>query len=142
MDHTLRIYDIETMTCQQAFGKSDNEHMGHSNRIYSIRWDPNNDNLVYSGGWDNIVSLYDTRARHAVNHISGPYISGDTIDVRGDMVLTGSYRVEDCLEIWDVRKEERLHSIPWATEHDATDSGYIMACAFDEFGHSVIAASS
>ena len=36
-------------------------------------------------------------------HIGGPNICGDSIDIRSGEILTGSWRPNDQLEIWDMR---------------------------------------
>jgi hypothetical protein len=45
----------------------------------------------------------------------GPHICGDCIDIRNDGVtmLTGSYRIEDCIEVYDLRMFKRTRVIPW-----------------------------
>jgi hypothetical protein len=43
----------------------------------------------------------------------GPRITGDAIDFREDMVLTGASRVSDQLQIWDYRTREVLHTYVW-----------------------------
>ncbi len=106
-----------------------------------MKFDPYDSNLLISGGWDKIVSIFDIREQKPVCHISGPYISGDTIDVRGTNVLCGSYRCEDPIEIWDIRMNERLHNLDWNPDH-LKNHGFIMSCCFDEFGKNVIAGSS
>lgn len=87
-----------------------------------------------------MVTMCDTRTALPVSHITGPYISGDTLDVRDSFLLTGSYRCKDPLEIWDMRVGERLHNIPWS--QGGEDEGFIMACKFDQHANNVIAASS
>lgn len=103
VDHHVRIYDLETNKQKLIFNKSEEDEPSHWNRVYSIKFDPYDPQVIYSGGWDKMVSLMDLRTGTPVAHINGPYVSGDTVDVRNNLVLTGSYRVEDPLEIWDVR---------------------------------------
>lgn len=43
----------------------------------------------------------------------GPRITGDAIDFREDMILTGSSRVADQLQLWDYRTKEILHTYTW-----------------------------
>ncbi len=71
--------------------------------------------MVVSGGWDNTIQIYDTRYRGPVRTIYGPHICGDTMEFRNDGVslVTGSYRVEECIEVWDLRMFKRSRVIPW-----------------------------
>ena len=76
---------------------------GHSNRVYSLKFDPNDDNTIVTGGWDNTVQIWDTRVSHAVRLIFGPHIAGDAVDIMDNVVLTGSWRPDRQLQV-------RLHS--------------------------------
>lgn len=73
--------------------KSTPEIAGHSNRVQSIKFNPNNGNELISGGWDNCLILYDLRTESPVMNIIGPHICGDAIDIRkkDNVVVTASY---------------------------------------------------
>lgn len=49
--------------------------------------------VLLTGGWDNTVQFWDMRVGHSVKSIFGPHISGDSLDICGDEVLTGSWWV-------------------------------------------------
>jgi len=92
-DFVLRIYDLNEepyKVCASLKHSHENEP-AHFNRIFSCKFDPNEPNIVYSGGWDKIVSMFDLRANRPICHISGPYISGDTLDYKNGLLLAGSY---------------------------------------------------
>ena len=74
--------------------KEAGELPGHSNRIFCVRFDPQNSNMLSSGGWDNTVQIYDIRKKGPVGSIYGPHICGDAIDYYNDgfTLMTGSYR--------------------------------------------------
>ena len=93
----------------------DKEHPGHSNRIFCVKYNKVDPNMIVSGGWDNTVQKYDTRYRMPVQSIYGPHICGDCIEIRNDgyTMMTGSYRMEDVMEVWDLRKLQRMRKIPW-----------------------------
>ena len=82
---------------------------GHSNRIFCVKFNPTDPNMIVSGGWDRTVQLMDLRVRCPVNYFFGPHICGETIDFRrdGNTMVTGSYRMDDVLEVWDLRKLQR-----------------------------------
>ena len=64
---------------------------GHSNRIFSIKF-TNDPNVFISGGWDTTIQIWDARVPSPIGNIYGPHIWGDAIDIRDDIILTGSYR--------------------------------------------------
>lgn len=45
----------------------------------------------------------------------GPHVCGEAIDFRNDgyTMVTGSYRSENALEVWDLRMFKRSHVIDW-----------------------------
>jgi hypothetical protein len=47
---------------------------------------------VLSSGWDNTLKIYDVEKGYPIASIGGSECSGDSIDVYGDMILTGSCR--------------------------------------------------
>ena len=63
---------------------------GHSNRIFCCKFDPKDDNIIYSGGWDDIIMINDLREGGPVSKILGPHICGEAIDLQGNLLLVGS----------------------------------------------------
>ena len=45
--------------------------------------------------------------------IVGPRIAGDSLDFRDDLIITGSSRVNDQLQLWDYRTSQPLHTYSW-----------------------------
>ena len=47
--------------------------------------------------------------------IYGPYICGEAIDFKndGNLLLTGSHRQDDVIELWDIRNGKRARVIDW-----------------------------
>jgi len=88
---------------------------GHSNRVFCVKFNKSDQNMVISGGWDNTVQIYDIRYRGTIHSIYGPHICGDCIDIRhdGTTMVTGSYRNDDVIEVWDLRMFRRTRVIPW-----------------------------
>lgn len=146
MDHAVRIYDLETNKCTVTFDHGEGELTSHWNRVFSVKIDRDDSNLVYSGGWDKMVSMMDIRCKLPVASITGPYLCGDTLDVRKGYCLTGSFRIEDPLEIWDLRMQERIFNVDWSASspdvEKKEEDGFIMACRLDQNAENVIAASS
>jgi len=65
---------------------------GHGNRIKCIRAHPTDPNIIFSSGWDNTVKIYDIEKGYPTATMGGSEVTGDSIDIFGDMILTGSYR--------------------------------------------------
>lgn len=116
-DTAVRVYDEATktlmVTMQGGTGYSMKSTPGHSNRIFSVKFLPSDENLIISGGWDNTVQIWDIRVGYAVRSIYGPHICGDALDVVGSRLLTGSWRAKDQLEVWDVLDGSKTVDIPW-----------------------------
>lgn len=117
-DASVRVYDEATkaeacrLEAAQGFGALG--AAGHSNRVFSVRWHPELRDCLLSGGWDNTVQVWDARAGVSVRSIFGPHIAGDALDVAGDAVLTGSYRPDRALQLWDLGSGRLVHDVAWA----------------------------
>ena len=56
----LEIFDDETNKRIQFYEPSD--HIGHINKIFCAKFSTDNPNIIYSGGWDRNVIMWDIRA--------------------------------------------------------------------------------
>mmetsp|Transcript_12401 Transcript_12401/g.29104 ORF Transcript_12401/g.29104 Transcript_12401/m.29104 type:complete len:426 (+) Transcript_12401:80-1357(+) len=121
-DATVRVYDESTKTCTMSLkgapGYGANVPAGHSNRIFSIKWHNTDENLLMSGGWDNTIQIWDTRLQKSVRSIFGPHLAGDSLDMAVDSagkatILTGSWRPEGPLEMWDFESGALEEQIEW-----------------------------
>lgn len=43
--------------------KAKGELPGHGNRIFCLKFNPMNENMILSGGWDNTVCINDIREK-------------------------------------------------------------------------------
>jgi WD40 repeat protein len=59
------------------------------------------------------VNIWDLRVGEVTQTLVGPRITGDAIDFREDLILTGSNRVVDQLQLWDYRTKQILHTFSW-----------------------------
>lgn len=112
----MRVYDEATKRLSRVLTGGDTKHTpGHSNRVFSLKWHPTDKNVIVTGGWDNTVQFWDLRQGHAVRSIFGPHICGDAIDITmdGSTLLTGSWRVQKQLQLWDVGTAKLLNHISW-----------------------------
>ena len=130
----LRKLDIELIP------KADK--LGHTNRIYSVKCSSENKNIVYSAGWDESIFIWDTRVGHCVNTIFGPLVCGDSLDCKGNELLTGSWRDHDQLQLWDLRKNQLAFSYIWSNFDSEKDAPYIYSCQFSKTKENQIIAGS
>jgi COMPASS component SWD3 len=101
---TPKMYDDETFKCVVELHGYHTDHAQHSNRIFSVKFNPEDNNVLVSGGWDNNVYIYDVRKRGPVASIYGPHVCGDTLDFLDETtLLVGSYKQTDPLSIWDMK---------------------------------------
>ena len=114
-DKYIRLYDEQTKGLVLKMKENGEKYPGHSNRIFSVKFNPYDPNMIASGGWDNTVQIYDIRKRGPIHSIYGPHICGEAIDFRSDgtTLLTGSYRGDDVLELWDLRNFSKFRTIDW-----------------------------
>ena len=120
-DCAIRVYDEDTRklkaTLKGGSGYGIKASAGHSNRIFSCKFHPTDPNLLVSGGWDNTVQIWDARAGASVRSLYGPHLCGDAIDVSADgsKILTGSWRPEDQLQLWDFGTGALQETVPWTS---------------------------
>eukprot|EP00903_Cladosiphon_okamuranus_P016623 g15331.t1 len=75
---------------------------GHSSRVFSVKFHPDDSNMVVSGGWDKCVHVWDVEQASVVRTLFGPHVCGDAVGVFGRTIVTGSWRDEAQLEAWDM----------------------------------------
>lgn len=130
-DQCLRVYDENTMKVVQTLTGGDcKSAAGHSNRIFALKYHPIHPNIIVTGSWDKKVQFWDTRVGYSVRAFYGPLVSGDSLDISGDgnMVLTGSCRTQEQLQLWDYGTSKLIEDIPMLTE-DGKDSKMKIYCA-------------
>eukprot|EP01083_Nonionella_stella_P095043 266741_1 len=101
-DKVIRVYDDDTkkLICSLSAGFMAKQ-VGHSNRIFSLKWKPDDPNILISGGWDNCVLMWDLRTKHCFRSIFGPHIAGQTVDIQNDIIVTGSWRIRNTIELFE-----------------------------------------
>lgn len=130
-DAHVRLYDEATKSLLMVM-KERGELPGHSNRIFSLKFNPLEANMLISGGWDNTLQVYDIRNKGPVAAIFGPHIcGGDALDFRSDgvTVLAGSYRNDDALQLYDLRMMKCSRTYEW----DGLDGGQVIMDKEKEF---------
>ena len=148
-DKAVRVYDEATKTLiskmQGGARVSPRDTPGHSNRIFSAKFAPTDQNIVVSGGWDNTVQFWDIRVGAAVRSLYGPHICGDSLDIVNNEIVTGSWRPDNQLELWDFGSGSRITTIPFNSRFGgSSNSCMLYAAQFskESQGHFIVAGGS
>eukprot|EP00741_Cyanophora_paradoxa_P014635 tig00020816_g14115.t1 len=144
-DKHIRVYDDATKKVLLDMHEGGLKHQSaHANRIYSVKFLPEADNVVLSAGWDNTVQIWDLRSGNSIRSIYGPYVSGDAMDVSKEhYVVTGSYRPKDQLQIWDLRSTKLSVGIVWNKKHPPgnLEDAHLYAAMFSPRNPQVVIAA-
>lgn len=57
----MKVYDEETRQCVSTLLGEGSVIPGHTNRLFSAKFNPDDPNVVVSGGWDYKVLIWDLR---------------------------------------------------------------------------------
>lgn len=128
-DRLVRIYDEATKRQVQALQGGDLKNTaGHSNRVFALKYHPMHPHIILSGGWDNTVQVWDTRKGHSVRSLWNCYLCGDAVDFAadGETILTGSWRTENALQLWDLGTGNLAETVEWKSESAEARHGTCM----------------
>ena len=125
-DVAVRIYDEATKSLVTTLRGGYGKDVGHSNRVFSLKYFHMDPNIILSAGWDNTIQVWDIRTDKSIRSIFGPHICGDAVDIHGNTILTGSWRPEDQLQQWDFHTGKLIETIPW----DASGLGTEACCLY------------
>lgn len=142
-DRKVRIYDDKTRQIIQTLHRGDGmTTVGHSNHINSLKCHPSAGHFLFSGGWDNTVQMWDTRMEKSFRSLSNVYICGDALDFDSstDVLLTGSCRTTDALQLWDFNSGKLVETIQDQTDAFQTQSMLFTAQFSKDSGSRMIAA--
>lgn len=110
---TIKVYDEMTRKLVVELSGSATGLPGHELRVFAVKFDKLDENLLCSGGWDKTVQIWDLRMGGPVRSLLGPSICGDSLDLFDGFILTGSYRQENPLEVWDLGTAKLITAIDW-----------------------------
>ncbi len=136
---SIKIFDEEKHTLSTKLRrKGQVVNPGHSNRIFSLRFDESGKSLI-SASWDMTVKMWDLASGTVARTIFGPEVAGDAIDICGDQLLTASHRSKDSLQIWSLSYGKLLETVEWDPQKPG-DSSQLFSAQFDRVGGRFIAA--
>lgn len=88
------------------------------------------------------VQIWDVRVEHSVRSIFGPFICGDAVDVHDNKILTGSWRPNAPLQIWDFTTGKEIESVPWHQSAIHGDDCMLYAAQFSKDASMIAAGGS
>lgn len=77
--------------------------------------------------------MYDMRTGTMVGGIFGPAISGDSLDIHEDMILAGSNRNKDVIQLFSLSKRQLVQTVEWeATSKKDQEAGFVYGARFSK----------
>uniref|UniRef100_A0ACB8EVG8 Uncharacterized protein n=1 Tax=Sphaerodactylus townsendi TaxID=933632 RepID=A0ACB8EVG8_9SAUR len=120
----VKLWHVSSRTCVRTM-KEDRQTMIAS-------FNPSGSKFITGGAGPGIY-MYDTQTWDNLGifqsrRLSGPHICGDavSIDKTGTQILTGSWRRNNCLQIWDAESGNKIMDIP----DDFRGQSQIYTCHF------------
>ena len=134
-DKVVKLYDDSTKTLISKLESKKSNMPEHSNRIFSVKFNPNNENMLISGGWDNTLLFYDIRAKEVQNFSYGAHICGDGMDIKDNYLLTVSWEKKDQIQLWDLRMMKYPYifqvELPNENKNQINDISFLYSCKFN-----------
>lgn len=101
----IQIYNNTTQTLEKLIKKGTSFATGHINQIHCVRFDKNySKNRLISGGRDSRVIIWDLRSLNCAGMVTASSILGESVDVKGNYIVAGSYEPKDGILLFDDRK--------------------------------------
>lgn len=133
-DKVIKLYDDNMKTLITTMKSNSFSQPGHSNRIFSVIFNKESDNMLISGGWDNTLQIYDVRERAIVASIYGPHVCGDALDVKGTKLLSAAWAAESQIQVFDLRMLKAETVCDWAAvEGNNGKASFLYTCQFAKF---------
>ncbi len=133
MDTIVYVYDEQTKQKVVEMKVGGKNLPGHSNRIFALKFHNQDPNVLISGGWDRTIQIYDLREGRTVASMFGPQISGDALDICGDLIIAGSNRNKDVMQMYSLKQRDLIYNIDWDTSsRKDPESGFLFATRFSK----------
>jgi WD40 repeat protein len=116
---------------------------GHSGRIFCVKFHPQQHDVLLSSGWDRTIQIYDLREGRTVASIYGPFMSGDALDCYDDLIIAGSNRNKEVMQMFSLSKRQLITNIDWeSSSRKDVEAGYVFGTRFSKPNPDFIFASS
>ena len=135
-DRIIKVYDVKTAEIQRRLFKRMNYEAsnGHINRINALHYNKFNSHMLISGGWDDTLQFWDLRMNESIHTILGPHCFSDSIDVYDHTLVAGSLRIQNQIQLFDLRMFTQIANVKWPTETENDHQSIVYACKFDPSG--------
>ena len=99
--------------------------------------------MLLSAGWDRTIQIYDLREGRTVASIYGPFVSGDSLDVFDDLIVAGSNRNKEVMQMFSLSKRTLIANIEWeSSSRKDIETGFVYGTRFSKPDpHFIFAAS-
>jgi len=137
-DKVVKLYDDSTKTLISKLESKKSNFPEHANRIFSVKFNQYNNNMLISGGWDNTLLFYDIRSKEVNNYLYGAHICGDGMDIKDNYLLTVSWEKKNQIQLWDLRmlKNPYVFQVNVNCSDDnninSTDISFLYSCKFNQ----------
>lgn len=101
-NRNVYVYDEKTYQLKAKMRDRHYKIPGHQNRIFSLKCHPDDANILVTAGWDRSIKIYDIRDKGPVASIGGSLCTGDGLDIFDDMVVCGSYRNKEVMQVYSI----------------------------------------
>lgn len=80
--------------------------VGHQNRVFGLKFQPDDRNVIVSGGRDGQVIFWDIREPRSLFSFDSHRICGDALDIRDNKLLVASDEPSQGVRVYDIGKRE------------------------------------
>lgn len=129
-DLIIRVYDEGMKTKITEMKPFKFDQPGHSSRVFCVRFNPDNNNMIISGGWDKTIQIYDVREGQIINSIYGTKICGEALDINSYYIIAAGWGQERQISIYDIRMLKSVCTVNWENGSDYNGT-YLYCAKFD-----------
>ena len=108
-DGNIKQFDEETFTQIGGPFRSYEDDITGAQRVFCLKWF--DENLFLSGGWDNKITIWDIRTTSPCREMFGPHICGDSVDIRDNYIVSGSYGIREQVQVWALDSGRNIHTL-------------------------------
>lgn len=76
----------------------------------------------------------DIRVGRSVGWMYGPHICGDSLDIKKDQLLTGSYSDKEALQLWSISQRKLMETIQWGESAEKKELPFLYTAQFGRSG--------
>lgn len=105
----IKLFDEETFAEMGAVMHSYDDEVTGAQRVFALKWF--DENLFLSGGWDNKLTVWDVRSSTICREFLGPHVCGDSVIIRDNYIISGSYHIKDQIQVWALDSGRNIHTV-------------------------------